>query len=314
MNRLEARKRVPWVSLCLLTLSFPHALAGELGEEASKQPPISSPVVDESGHNSTHRGKPDHELTGFVRPAQMAKLTLAPPNSSNRIELNHFQPLNLAEKSVFFLDNTIYAKSRPTNSTGDGLPLIETWGESIRLGYRKLIHNATGFIGINGGYDASLQQGYYYQQLGIGFEAVVPGFTAQATLTQGIGKSYYPQLGDALLSSFNMQATFPMGIESLSMGTRFYFVHDKFGQSAPGGQLQFIYGFNRHLSANVSASYDDISGSGYSLQFKYLFNPPQPKQIPQGLSYGVASAFSQAIGNTGSRIIRLTGSVPAYGD
>ena len=244
----------------------------------------------------------------------MVKLTLTPPDSSNRLELNHFQPVSRWNQSILFFDNTVYGKTRPFQSSDDDLPFIETWGESIRLGYRQLIKNSTAFFGINGGYDASFQQGYYFQQVGIGFEGIFPNLAIQATLTQGLGLTYYEQLGQSLLSSFNVQAGFPTGIPSLSMATRFYYVNNQMGQSAPGGQLQLVYGINRHLSANISASYDDVGGFGSSLQFRYLFNPPNPGNVPASLSYGIASSFSSAIGNTGSRIIRLTGSVPAMGD
>lgn len=253
-------------------------------------------------------------LTGFIEPAQMIKLTLPPPDSSNRLEFNYFQPLNRWHDSILFFDNTVYARGRPLADSGQGLPAVVTWGESFRLGYRHLLVKRGGFVGINAGYDAAWQQGFFFQQLGVGLESVFQGFSAQATATHGIGASYSSALGQSLLSSVNLQASFPTGIPSISMATRFYYVYDQLGQSAPGGQLQVIYGINRFLSANVSISRDNLNGTGGALQFRYFFNPPKPQRVPTPLSYGVASAFSQAIGNTGSRIIRLTGYVPAYGD
>ena len=222
------------------------------------------------------------DLTGFVVPVQMFKLTLTSASSSNRLEINHFQPLSRGSDSILFFDNTVYAKARPLGEAGAGLPDVETWGESFRLGYRKLIQGGRGYLGINGGYDNALQQGYLYQQLGIGAEAIYPSVAIVATLTQGLG--------------------------------RFYYVHARQGEQSPGGQLQLVYGVSRHLSVSLSANYDDLNGEGGSLQFHYLFHPPNPKLVPSSVPYGIASGFSQAIGNTGSRIIRLTGSTPAYGD
>jgi hypothetical protein len=253
-------------------------------------------------------------LTTFVVPAQMVKLTLAPLDSSDRLELNHFQPLSHWDQSFLFFDQTFYAKSRPFGEAGAGLPVVETLGGSARLGYRHLVNEGRGFLGLNGGYDSSWQQGYYFQQLGLGIEATFPGIAITATVTHGVGSTYDLGLGQALLSSFNIQTSFPIGIPHLSIAPRYYYVRDRFGQSSPGGQLQFSYGLNRALSLSLSASYDDLSGSGGSLQFKYFFHPPNPSQVPAVIPYGIASPFSQAIGNTGSRIIRLTNSPPAYGD
>ena len=298
-------------------------VAAEAATKAAGAPPI---AAEDSAHSTSTREsqctasgeqnlssfQPDQ--TDFVRAAQMLKLTLTPPDSSNRLELNHFQPISLWDQSILFVDNTVYAKTKPFESSDEDLPFIDSWGDSIRLGYRQLIKNTTAFFGINGGYDAAFVQGYYFQQVGLGFEGVFPGLTIQATLTQGLGLTFYEQLGKSLLSSFNVQAGFPTGIPSLSMATRFYYVNNQLSQSSPGGQIQLVYGINRHLSANISASYDNVGGFGSSLQFRYLFRPPNPAQVPSTLSYGIASSFGSAIGNTGSRILRITGTVPAMGD
>ena len=279
--------------------------------KASEQnPPLNQPPEQAPSHNASDSG----HLTNFVVPVQMFKLTLTSASSSNRLEINHFQPLSHRDHSILFFDNTVYGKARPLGAAGAGLPDVETWGESFRLGYRKLIQGGRGYLGFNGGYDNALQQGYLYQQLGIGVEAIYPKVAIVATLTQGIGNSYYQNLDKALLSSFNIQAEFATGIPNLSVAPRFYYVHDGQGEQSPGGQFQLVYGVNRHLSVSLSANYDDLNGEGSSLQFHYLFHPPDRKQVPAAIPYGIASGFSQAIGNTGSRIIRLTGSTPAYGD
>jgi hypothetical protein len=295
----------------LVFLLVPPLLLGGLKAAELPGPALASPQPEPTT-NSDSPSPPS--LTGFVVPVQMVKLTLTPPDSSNRLELNHFQPLQRWPQSLLFFDNTLYAKARPSGEAGAGLPAVETWGESFRLGYRYLADGGRSFLGVNGGYDSSWQQGYVFQQLGLGLEATYPGLAAAATVTHGIGRSYYPSLGKSLLSSFNIQAAFPIGLPHLSMATRYYYVYDQLGQSAPGGQLQFSYGFNRSLSMTLSASYDNLDGLGSSLQFKYLFHPPQPSQVPAAVPYSIASPFSQAIGNTGSRIIRLSGSPPAYGD
>jgi hypothetical protein len=279
--------------------------------KASEQnSPLNQSPEQATGQKASDSGR----LTNFVVPVQMMKLTLTSASSSNRLEINHFQPLSHWDKAILFFDNTIYGKARPLGEAGAGLPDVETWGESFRLGYRKLIQGGRGYLGFNGGYDNALQQGYLYQQLGIGVEAIYPKVAIVATLTQGIGNSYYQNLNKALLSSFNIQAAFATGIPNLSVAPRFYYVDDGRGEQSPGGQLQLVYGVNRHLSVSLSANYDDLNGKGSSLQFRYLFHPPDRKQVPAAIPYGIASGFSQAIGNTGSRIIRLTGSPPAYGD
>jgi len=271
-----------------------------------------SSVLDQNNHDSAQ--DLSGSLTSFVVPVQMLKLTLAPLDSPNRLELNHFQPLSRWNQSFLFFDQTLYAKSRPFGDAGAGLPAVETWGGSARLGYRHLVREGRGFLGLNGGYDNSWQQGSYFQQIGLGLEATYPGVAVTATVTHGVGSTYDLGLGQALLSSLNIQASFPTGIPHLSMAPRYYYVRDRFGQSSPGGQLQFSYGLNHALSLTLSASYDDLSGSGGSLQFKYFFYPPNPSQVPVVIPYNIASPFSQAIGNTGSRIIRLTNTPPAYGD
>ena len=285
--------------------------AAEQSPQAA-QPSETAPGQD--GPAPAQASAPATALTNFVVPVQMFKLTLTSASSSNRLEINHFQPLSHGSDSILFFDNTVYGKARPLGEAGAGLPDVETWGESFRLGYRKLILGGRGYLGVNGGYDNALQQGYLYQQLGIGVEAIYPAVGVVATLTQGIGNNNYQGLGKSLLQSFNIQASFTTGIPNLSIAPRFYYVYDNQGSQSPGGQIQLVYGVNRYLSVSIATNYDDLNGQGGSLQFHYLFHPPKRKQVPASIPYGIASGFSQAIGNTGSRIIRLTGSTPAYAD
>ena len=300
-SQFAARCCLAWLALLQLPTGLQAAEPSTAPAQAAA--PAPDPKTSEAALN-----------TSFVVPVQMFKLTLTSASASNRLEINHFQPLSHKSDAILFFDNTVYAKARPLGEAGAGLPDVETWGESFRLGYRKLIQGGRGYLGVNGGYDNALQQGYLYQQLGIGGEAILPWVAIVATLTQGIGNTYYQNLDKSLLSSFNIQASFSTGIPNLSIAPRFYYVHDRQGSESPGGQIQLVYGVNRFLSISLATNYDTLNGQGESLQFHYLFHPPNRKQVPAAIPYGIASGFSQAIGNTGSRIIRLTGSAPAYGD
>jgi hypothetical protein len=253
--------------------------------------------------------------TGYVRPAAMMKLTMTTPDSSNRIEINHFNPLNRGENSILFIDNTIYTKARAINSSSEQPPpFLESWGNTIRAGYRRLTNEGKSYIGINGGYDNVTKEGYYYQQLGIGFELIHPGITVLATANHPVGKASYESPGQEVQSTYNLQATVPLWKTNLALTTRIYYINNNSGTSAPGGLAELTYTINSNSSITYTSSYDEISGPGYVLQLKYLFRPPNRKSIPAGTPYSTALPFSQALGNTGSRIIRLTGSAPAYGN
>jgi hypothetical protein len=313
MQHLKLATKCCIVLLALLQIQVEVAAEEQPPEQQSpEQQPLSGQSLLDPGHGDHPGGAID--LTGYVVPVQMFKLTLAPADASNRLEINHFQPLSRTPDSILFFDNTVYGKARPFGPAGEGLPAIETWGESFRLGYRKFINGGRGYFGLNGGYDNALQQGYLYQQLGVGAELIFPSVALVATLTQGIGNLYYQSLDKSLLSSFNIQASFPTGVPGLAIAPRFYYVYDQIGDKAPGGQLELVYSFNKFLSVALSTNYDSLNGQGATIQFHYQFHPPDPGAVPAAVPYGIASPFSQAIGNTGSRIIRLTGSSPAYGN
>ncbi|MCP9810057.1 hypothetical protein KBY58_11490 [Cyanobium sp. HWJ4-Hawea] len=252
--------------------------------------------------------------TNFVKPAEMIKITVTTPNSSNRIEANHFQPVNKTKKSLTFFDNTIFIKARPLNEAGESNSELQSWGNTLRLGHRSLINEGKSYIGFNAGYDNTFKDSYYYQQLGIGFEFIHPGITVLATGNYPIGKSSYKSPGQEVESTFNLQASVPLWDSNFSITTRIYYIVENQGGSAPGGLGELTYSFNSKCSLTYTVSNDRLSGTGYVLQLKYLFNPPNKNEIPSGMPYGTALPFSQALGNTGSRIIRLSGSVPAYGN
>jgi hypothetical protein len=252
--------------------------------------------------------------TGFARPANLTKITITTPDSSNRIEFNHFQPLYKGANGIAFVDNTIYAKARPLDQAGEKNSFLASWGNSFRTGYRQLINKEKSYIGINGGYDNVKKDSYYYQQLGLGLELIYPQITVLATGNIPIGKSNFTSPGQEVQASYNLQATIPVLGKKLALTTRIYYIVDNPGESAPGGLAELTYSINTKCSLTYTTSYDKLSGAGYVLQLKYLFNPPNKSLIPSQIPYGTALPFSQALGNTGSRIIRLSGSTPAYGD
>ena len=211
-------------------------------------------------------------------------------------------------------DNTLYAKTTPADQLSDGNPYIKTWGESVRLVYRKLSEKRNYYWGINGGYDSALQSGYYYQQAGLGAEAVFKGMAFTGTLNNPIGQPYFQSPGQSIISSAVIQVSLATGIPKTSITPRYYYVHDQHGNNSSGGQLQISYEITPALSATLSGNYDNISGYGSSLQFKYYLNTPAKAQVQEDIPYELAKPMSRTLGNTGSRIIRLTGSVPAYSD
>ncbi|MCP9775035.1 hypothetical protein [Cyanobium sp. WAJ14-Wanaka] len=244
----------------------------------------------------------------------MSKLTLTPPNSSNRLEINHFQPLIKGDKSLSFFDNTVYAKAQPSDSWSDSNGFVKQWGNSIRFGYRKLSSDLSSYHGFNGGYDVAWFGNSFFQQIGVGGELIRPSYNLVATASFPLGNGGAQASGQSAVSSANLQIGFPLGIPGFSGAARAYYLFGEVPNPSPGAQLQIGYGFNHNLSATLSGSFDDISGFGSSLQFKFLFRPPSPASIPAGMPYSTAVPYSQALGNTGSRIIRLSGSTPAYGN
>jgi len=242
------------------------------------------------------------------------KFLLAPLQSSNRIEYNHYLPLLVYPRAQLFIDNTFYVKQRPIETDDINSSYVQSIGDSVRIGYRELLKGSDSFWGVNFGYDNALQSGYYYQQLGVGIEVTSPNFQFVSTFAAPIGNLRYLSPGKAILSPFNMQITVPTGIKSLVFLPRFYYVSDSFGASAPGGQLQLNYHFNPRLKLSLSTSYDQLSGSGGALELFWRPNVPVAPSVGSPINPSILGSYAGPVGNNGTRIVRLTGSDPAYGD
>ncbi|MFZ4805027.1 MAG: hypothetical protein ACOYLI_10270 [Synechococcus lacustris] len=254
------------------------------------------------------------QMSDLVVPNDTFKFVVAPLQSSNRFEYNHYLPLVLSPNSQLFIDNTVYAKQRPIETSDTDGSYIQTIGESVRLGYRQLLKGADSFWGINAGYDNALQAGFYYQQLGVGLELTSPNFQLVSTFAAPIGNRSYANPGEAVLSPFNIQVALPTGLPNLVLLPRFYYVYDRLGESSPGGQVQLNYGINPQLTLEFAVSYDYISGSGGALELKWRPNVPVAPVKGSLINPAILGSYAGPVGNTGTRIIRLTGSDPAFGE
>jgi len=254
------------------------------------------------------------DASELVIPNDTFKFLLAPFQSSNRFEYNHYLPLLIGINEQVFVDNTIYAKQRPVDTSNLDSSYVETIGESVRLGYRRLLRGRDSFWGVNAGYDSALQAGYYYQQLGVGLEITSPNFQLVSTFAAPIGNRSYPSPGEAVLSPFNIQVALPTGIPNLSILPRFYYVYDHIGESSPGGQLQLNYSLSPKLTLEFAVSYDYLSGSGGALELKWRPNVPVASKGRTLINPAILGSYAGPVGNNGTRIIRLTGSDPAFGE
>ena len=254
------------------------------------------------------------DASELVIPNDTFKFLLAPFQSSNRFEYNHYLPLLIGINEQIFVDNTIYAKQRPVDTSNLDSSYVETIGESVRLGYRRLLRGRDSFWGVNAGYDSALQSGYYYQQLGVGLEITSPNFQLVSTFAAPIGNRSYPSPGEAVLSPFNIQVALPTGIPNLSILPRFYYVYDHIGESSPGGQLQLNYSLSPKLTLEFAVSYDYLSGSGGALELKWRPNVPVASKGRTLINPAILGSYAGPVGNNGTRIIRLTGSDPAFGE
>lgn len=286
------------INSCLFVLgliSFPNMLRAELVETLA--PTISHPDAIE-----------------LVIPNDTFKFLLAPFQSSNRFEYNHYHPLLIGVDQQLFIDNTVYAKQRPVDTSNLDSSYIETIGESVRLGYRRLLRGRDSFWGVNAGYDSALQSGYYYQQLGVGLEITSPNFQLVSTFAAPIGNRSYSSPGEAVLSPFNIQVSLPTGVPNLSILPRFYYVYDHIGDSSPGGQVQLNYALSPQLTLEFAVSYDNLYGSGGALELKWRPNIPIAPQGGSLINPAILGSYAGPVGNNGTRIIQLTGSDPAFGE
>jgi len=285
--------------LCLYLASFLFQFLFPLSSSAQLQQEITQDAFDSSS---------------LVIANDTFKFLLAPLQSSNRIEYNHYLPLLVYPRAQLFIDNTFYVKQRPIETDDINSSYVQSIGDSVRIGYRELLKGSDSFWGVNFGYDNALQSGYYYQQLGVGIEVTSPNFQFVSTYAAPIGNLRYLSPGKAILSPFNIQITVPTGIKSLVFLPRFYYVSDSFGASAPGGQLQLNYHFNPRLKLSLSSSYDQLSGSGGALELFWRPNVPVAPSVGSPINPSILGSYAGPVGNNGTRIVRLTGSDPAYGD
>ncbi len=285
--------------LCLYLASFVFQFLFPLSSSAQLQQEITQDAFDSSL---------------LIIPNDTFKFLLAPLQSSNRIEYNHYLPLLVYPRAQLFIDNTFYVKQRPIETDDINSSYVQSIGDSVRIGYRELLKGSDSFWGVNFGYDNALQSGYYYQQLGVGIEVTSPNFQFVSTFAAPIGNLRYLSPGKAILSPFNMQITVPTGIKSLVFLPRFYYVSDSFGASAPGGQLQLNYHFNPRLKLSLSTSYDQLSGSGGALELFWRPNVPVAPSVGSPINPSILGSYAGPVGNNGTRIVRLSGSDPAYGD
>jgi hypothetical protein len=285
--------------LCLYLASFVFQFLFPLSSSAQLQQEITQDAFDSSS---------------LIIPNDTFKFLLAPLQSSNRIEYNHYLPLLVYPRAQLFIDNTFYVKQRPIETDDINSSYVQSIGDSVRIGYRELLKGSDSFWGVNFGYDNALQSGYYYQQLGVGIEVTSPNFQFVSTFAAPIGNLRYLSPGKAILSPFNIQITVPTGIKSLVFLPRFYYVSDSFGASAPGGQLQLNYHFNPRLKLSLSTSYDQLSGSGGALELFWRPNVPVAPSVGSPINPSILGSYAGPVGNNGTRIVRLTGSDPAYGD
>jgi hypothetical protein len=84
--------------------------------------------------------------------------------------------------------------------------------------------------------------------------------------------------------------------------------------SAVGGQLQFTYSFARSWSATLASNYDDLTGVSGSLTFQVLFPRRQPESFGAAIHPSLINSFAGAVGNNGSRVIRLDNAPAASGN
>jgi hypothetical protein len=271
-------------------------------------------LVRADGADSLTLSQAQPDANELVVPNDTFKFLLAPLQSSNRFEYNHYLPLLVGIDEQVFIDNTVYAKQRPVETSDIESSYVQTIGESFRLGYRRLLRGRDSCWGVNAGYDSALQAGYYYQQLGVGLEITSPNFQLVSTFATPIGNRSYASPGETVLSPFNIQVSLPTGVPNLSVLPRFYYVYDHVGDSSPGGQLQLNYSLSSQLTLEFAVSYDYLSGSGGALELKWRPNVPVASQAGALINPAILGSYAGPVGNNGTRIIRLTGSDPAYGE
>ena len=241
--------------------------------------------------------------------SQMVKLVIAQPLSSNRLEYDAIVPLHETDRQRYFLDAKVFVEQRPLSGSSSEVDPFQAFGQSARLGVRSLLDHGQAFWGASAGYDSLWRQGVYFQQAGLALEYTSKSY--QWVLTAGLpfpsasAQSSIQASAHAPLASVNVQLSLPTGAPGLSVQPRVYVVGNDFTGSALGGQLQFTYSWDRTWSATLASSYDALTGASGSLTFQVVLPQRSGGEVPAGVAPDLVNSFAGAVGNNGSRVIRL---------
>jgi hypothetical protein len=240
----------------------------------------------------------------------MVKLIIAQPLSSNRLEYDAIVPLKETDHQRYFVDAKVFVEQKPLVGSSANTNLFQAFGQSVRFGVRTLRDHGQAFWGASTGYDSLWRQGVYFQQAGAAFEYNTQSY--QLVLTAGLpfSSSIDQMSGHAPLASVNAQLSLPTGAPGLSVQPRIYVVGSHSTGSAIGGQLQFTYSWDRTWSATLASSYDALTGASGSLTFQVLLPQRSGAVASTTIDPDLVNSFAGAVGNNGSRVIRLD-NVPA---
>lgn len=244
----------------------------------------------------------------------MIKLVIPQPYSSNRVEYDYVFPLFQGAKDRVFLDTKVFAEQRPFSGSTPGSPVVQSYGQSARLGMRQLVLRGQGYWGASVGYDSLWQQGSYFQQAGIALEYSQPSVQWVLTAGQPFAAPKSQVSGNVPLSSVNLQVSLPTGIKALAVQPRIYAVGSDSTGSALGGQLQFTYAFAPGWSATLASNYDAIEGVSGSLTLQVVFPQRSAEAVGGTINSELIGGYGGPVGNNGSRVIRLDGSPVASGN
>ena len=245
---------------------------------------------------------------------QMFKLVLSQPTGSSRAEYDLVVPLRETATQRYFVDAKVFAEEQPWIGAPAGSGFFQGFGQSTRLGVRTLIEAGNGFWGASAGYDSLWQQGAYFQQAGLALEYNRQAY--QLVLTAGVPFSApsLQQVANVPLSSVNMQISLPTGANGLAVQPRVYLVGSDSTGTAMGGQLQFTYSFARTWSATLASNYDALTGVGGSLTVQVLLPQRTGAGLAARINPDLVNGFAAAVGNNGSRVIRLDNQPAASGN
>ena len=247
----------------------------------------------------------------YLGSSHLVKLVIPQPASSNRFEYDYIFPLHESNSERFFIDQKFFVNQQPLLGNSDSDGLINSFGQSSRIGVRSLFDAGNSFHGVSLGYDSLWNQGSYFHQFGFAVEYTKQDY--QLVLTAGIPISR-EQFGDAPLTSVNFQISLPTSFAGLAFQPRIYLVSSDSTGSAVGGQLQLTYSFDSTTSATIASNFDPITGSSGSLTFQTLFPRRSNTAIPNLINPNLLNSFAGAVGNNGSRIIRLADNPDASGN